>query len=115
MAEALAEPGWPAPDEHQAQLEAAARMLQPVARLVPEGEPLVYVCALDERGARVEDLDRWFDLFQAVLAPRRIGREVEARHALVHFSADQETPELPQARVQAELAPGLVLVERTGP
>jgi len=117
MAEQLADPGWPQPDEFQAQLDTWARVLAPVETLVPEREALAYACAVDAQGEPLPELRTLFSFIQAVLAPRRIGRTVESRYILVHFPAaeGQEMPDLGGARVLAELAKGLVLVERPGP
>jgi len=117
MAEQLADPEWPEPDEYQAQLDAWARVLAPLDSLVPAGEALAYLCAVDEQGRLYPEPDSRFDFIQAVLAPRRIGRTVESRYVLVHFLAreGQEQPRFDRARVLLELAQGLLLVERTGP
>ena len=110
----LADPDWPGRDEFQGQLDAWARVLAPVESELPAGEALLYRCALDEQGQPFPDLDFWFDFMQAVLAPRRIGRQVESRFALEHFKQleGEATPSFGRARVLAELAKGLVLVER---
>jgi hypothetical protein len=113
----LADPAWPETDEFQAQLDAWERVLAPVDPELPAGAALAYRCAQDEQGRPYPDLDYWFDFMQAVLAPRRIGRQVESSHVLVHFRAveGEETPSFGDARVVAELAKGLLLVERSGP
>jgi len=113
----LAEPSWPAPDEFQTQLDSLAKVLAPVASLVPEGEAIAYACAADEQGNPLPELANYFQFFQAVLAPRRIGRAVDSRYVLAHFKVldGRETTRLGSVRVLGELAPGLVLVERTGP
>lgn len=115
LARQLADPDFPGADEFQGHLDAWARVLAPVATLVPPGEALAYACQSDARGEPSADLERWFPFLQAVLAPRRIGREVEARYLLVHYEARAGTPPgFGDARVLAELAPGLALVERVG-
>jgi len=112
----LAEPTWPEADEFQAQLDAWERVLAPVDSQVPADAALAYRCAQDGEGRPYPDLDYWFDFMQAVLAPRRIGRQVESKHLLLHFRAaeGEETPTFGDARVLAELAKGLLLVERSG-
>jgi hypothetical protein len=117
MARDLADPAWPQPDEFQAQLDAWARILAPVESSVPAGEALAYACATDGGGRPLPELQTSFDFIQAVLAPRRIGRTLESRYVLAHFRAveGQAPPSFDGARVLAELAKGLVLVERAGP
>lgn len=117
MTEQLADPDGPQPDEFQAQLDAWARTLAPIESSVPAGEALTYACATDGEGRPLPDLQASFDFIQAVLAPRRIGRTVESRYVLAHFrtAEGQPIPSLGGARVLAELAKGLVLVERAGP
>jgi hypothetical protein len=113
----LADPAWPEPDEFQAHLDGWSRVLAPVEEHVPAGEALAYACMVDGEGRPLADLDRWFDVFQAVLAPRRIARGLDSRWVLVHFETREgaEQPAFDRARVLAELAQGLVLVERTAP
>jgi hypothetical protein len=113
----LADPAWPQPDEFQAQLDAWTRTLAPVETHVPAGEPLAYACATGADGRPLPDLEASFPFLQAVLAPRRIARTLESRYVLAHYRAveGQDVPEIGGARVLAELAKGLVLVERAGP
>ena len=117
LARELADAAFPEPDEFQAHLDDWARVLAPIETLVPSGEPIAYACQGDASGKPLPDLDRWFPFFQAVLAPRRIGREVESRYLLAHFEVRPGVPQpaFGDARVLAELAQGLVLVERAGP
>ncbi len=113
----LTDPAWPEADEFQPYLDSWARVLAPVEKLVPEGETIGYACRLDEQGQPVASLSQWFDLMRAVLAPRRLLWQVESRYILAH----SDLPDPPRmsgserARVLAELAKGVFLLERTGP
>jgi hypothetical protein len=114
----LADPAWPPADEFQPYLDSWARVLAPVEELVPAGEVLGYACRLDEHGRPVESLERWFEFIRAVLAPRRITRRLDTRFLLAHCDTSEEPTKLPglaHARVLAELAQGVFLVERTSP
>ena len=114
----LADPAWPPGDEYQPYLDSWARVLAPVEELVPADEVLGYACRLDEHGRPVESLERWFEFIRAVLAPRRVTRQLDTRFLLAHSDTSEEPTKLPglaHARVLAELAQGVFLVERTSP
>lgn len=114
----LSDPDWPEADEFQHHLDSWVRVLAPVEELVPQGETLGYACPLDAQGQPVTSLSQWFDFMRAVLAPRRITRQVESRYILAHSDLPGSPPRVPgleRTRVLAELAKGVFLLERTGP
>ncbi len=111
------DPQGPRVDPFQLRLNNWEKVLAPVSAGLPPATLIRYAAPHDEQGTPQANGYR-YEFVVAVLAPRRVGREVPARYIIADVGTRQglqRTPGLEQTRVLTKLDPGILLLEKTSP
>jgi hypothetical protein len=100
------------PDSFNVQLDLAQKILAPINRDLPSQAPLRYL-------SQPEDDNYRLDYMQAVLAPRRIGPDVDSQYLFVYAETKEwlaSRPELRNARLLGRFPPlGDIYLRKASP